>query len=283
MSNLDKRLNAWRPDLANIALEGKVDATYFVESTLKQVIMPVLTLRRGASFSTAQDSELLLGDFVKVFEQSDGWAWVQNCRDNYVGYCPIEGLGGLGPAPTHQVSVLRTIVFPEPDLKACPLNYLSMTASVCVIEQNEKYSQLANGGWVYTEHLSLVDDVDDDYVDTAHKFMETPYLWGGNSSLGIDCSGLVQIALRRAGHIVLRDADMQESSIGKHIPFDGDKSSLKYGDLIFWKGHVGFYCEDDMLIHANATDMMVSKAPFDDICDHILEIENNPVSSVRRL
>jgi len=283
MPNLNKRLNAWRDDLADSALKGLVNVDLFVDGKFKLVTNATLSLRRKAGYDSPQDSQLLLGDKVKVFEIKKNWAWVQNCRDNYVGYCPADGLSDIGQEATHQVSCLRTIVFPEPDIKSCPIDFLTMTSRLTIVNTNEKFSQIETGGWVYTKHLAPLNDVESDFLATAHQFINIPYLWGGNSSLGIDCSGLVQISLRRAGIEVLRDSEMQETSIGNFIPFEGDKSILKPGDLIFWKGHVGFFCTNDMLLHANATDMMVSYSPFDEVCARILKIENNPITSVRRL
>ena len=283
MPNLDKRLNAWRDDLADRTLQNQVHSNRFVDAKIQQVITPTLSLRREADYTSPQNNELLFGDRVKVFDENKGWSWVQNCRDNYVGFCPSDGLSEVGNDATHQVSCLRTILFPQPDFKSCPVHYLSMTSTVAVVQTTDKYSQIESGEWIYSQHLAKTNEFESDFVATAQKFLGTPYLWGGNNSLGIDCSGLVQIALRRAGMDVLRDSDMQEETIGKEIHYDNDTSNLELGDLIFWKGHIGIYCANDMLLHANATDMMVSSKPFKDTCAHILKLENSPVTSVRRI
>ncbi len=292
---LDKRLNLWRNDLADISLENKVVSNNFTDAIIMQVNCHCLSLKNDIGNEYEQSCQLIFGDKVKVFEIKNGWAWVQNCRDGYVGYCQISGLAPQIYQANGQISALRTIIFPKPDIKTNPLDYLSMTSKVKVIDKYKKFSKIEfyqydncnnchpKDAWDYSQHLCQLDDFECDFVATAKKFLNIPYLWGGNSSLGIDCSGLVQIALQRAGHNILRDSDMQEETIGVQIDFYGDISILKYGDLIFWLGHVGIYCADGMILHANATDMCVSYVKFDGLCQYILRAENKKISSVRRL
>ena len=292
---LDKRLNAWRDNLADISLKNKVMSDNFIDAIIMQVNCHILPLRLHTGNDKNQSCQLIFGDKVKVFEVKNGWAWVQNCRDGYVGYCQISGLSPQAYQANMQVSALRTIIFSKPNIKIPPLDYLSMTSRLKVIDKYKNFSKIEffkyddnsklilKDAWVFSKHICELDNFEDDFVATAKQFVNIPYLWGGNSSLGIDCSGLVQIALRRAGYDVLRDSDMQENNIGVQVNFTNDISILKYGDLIFWRGHVAIYCDNNMLLHANATDMMVSYAPFDYICSHILKVENKKITSVRRL
>lgn len=282
-SNPDKRTHAYRPDLADATLEKVVTAERYVTGHPAQVVVPELTLRRGPGDSTPQDSELLMGDIVDVFDRKDGWAWVQNQRDRYVGYCPETGLSDSPEAPTHYVSTLRTLIFPEPDLKRKPLGALSLTGRVTATEETDKYTRISTGGWIYSRHLKPLDTPLSSPLEVARLYMNAPYLWGGNNSLGLDCSGLVQMAFRACGIDTPRDTDQQEREIGTPVPFDGeDTSNIRTGDLIFWPGHVGFLEQNGNLLHANATDMMVSSAPLTDVAAHIRRLENNPISSIRR-
>lgn len=281
--NLDPRLFAYREDLTDIRLKGRIDAPCFVEGRPMQVMSPSLTMRRRPGFDSPQDCELIRGDRVHVFDNRDGWAWVQNIRDDYVGYVPTDGLSESIVNATHSVIALSSFVFPEPSLKLHPISALPLTATVRIVETGEKYSRIQGEGWIYNRHIAPIGVNASDPVSVARMFMGVPYYWGGNTSYGIDCSGLVQIALRRCGYEVPRDSCYQEEAIGAPVEFDGRTNHLRRGDLVFWPGHVGFYEGDGLLLHANATDMMVSSSPLDAIRDHIKNIENNDISGVRRL
>lgn len=281
---LDRRLYAYREDLADYRLAGQVEARRFVEGTVMQVCAPALTLRRQPTYSAPQDCELIYGDTVRVFDVKEGWAWVQNNRDSYVGYVPSNGLSDNRVSPSHQVTALSSFVFPEPDLKLKPLMALPLTSQILIEETGEKYSRLASGGWIYNRHITPTDEITaTDPVAAARLFLGVPYYWGGNTSYGIDCSGLIQIALRHCGIDAPRDSDHQEQSIGESIPFDGDEEKLCCGDLVFWPGHVGFYEGNGAFLHANATDMTVASAPLEEVRAHIRNIEGHDISSIRRI
>ncbi|RED50926.1 NlpC/P60 family protein [Aestuariispira insulae] len=264
-------------------LRDDVVAERYTEGSAFHVTAPVVSLRRGPGFEFPQDSQLLFGDNIRCFEEKDGWAWVQNNRDGYVGYCPSSDLNTGTTNPTHLVSSAFSLIFPEPDIKRHPIFTLSLGSHVEIIEKNEKFSKLANGGWVYSRHLASRGVTQPDLAETASKFLESPYLWGGNSYLGLDCSGLVQLALLRAGIMAKRDTDQQEYSVGESITINADHSGLKRNDLVFWPGHVGIMMDDSSLIHANATDMKTSIAPLEKVSAHIKEIEGTEISSIRRL
>ncbi|WP_259780010.1 C40 family peptidase [Aestuariispira ectoiniformans] len=284
MEKLDRRLFAFRDDLADSRLVELVSAERFVEGVVMQVSAPSLTLRRGPEYSSPQDCELIHGDQVRVFDAQNGWSWVQNLRDDYVGYVPTIGLTESVSLPTHRVTALSSFIFPEPDMKLHPNTALPLTSLITVEEVGEKYSRLASGGWIYNRHITPIQvDAAGDPVATARLFLGVPYFWGGNTSHGIDCSGLVQVAMRHCGLDVPRDTDLQEQEIGEIVPFDGSISDLERGDLVFWPGHVGFYEGDGMLLHANATDMMVASAPLEQVRAHVLTIEKHDISSIRRI
>jgi cell wall-associated NlpC family hydrolase len=268
--SLDRRLTPARPDLADIRLQGQVEADRFVEGTPARVIEAVLPLRVSPRPDAVLDTEAVYGDRVTVFDTDDeGWAWVQLDRDGYVGYAPVSGLlNGASPAPTHKVAVLRTFLFPGATIKEPPLGWLSYGSEVIITREavasnGRRFLVTANGGAIVAHHLVPIDATETDAVAIAERFLGTPYLWGGKSSLGIDCSGLVQTALRGIGVEAPRDADMQEKALGRDVGLD--RAMWRRGDLMFWPGHVAFVRDADTIIHANGKDMAVAVETIDSV------------------
>ena len=211
MVALDPRIHPFRPEIAASYLKGQVEAQRFVEGKRYQVLEPTTFLRRTASHEARLDTEVLLGERVIVYEMTDeGWAWGQLETDGYVGWLSASALGSPGPAPTHKVCVPRTLCFPTPDIKLPPIAALPMGARLIIARQDERFAITAAGWHVPEVHLAPVKARAPDFVAVAEAFLGAPYLWGGKTSLGIDCSGLVQVALQAAGHACPRDSDMQE-------------------------------------------------------------------------
>lgn len=261
----DPRRHAYRGDLASEALRGQVDAPRYIQGELRQVTAPVLPLRREPRFDSTLDTEALLGETVTVYDESEGWAWVQIARDSYVGYVPSEGLGSRIVPPTHRIAALRTYIFPQPDSKSPPLALLSLNALISASGMYGKFLALASGGFVYAPHVVPVGETAADFVAVAEAFLGTPYLWGGRTSVGLDCSGLVQLAAEAVGIVVPRDADMQAAEIGERV----ESTRLRRGDLVFWEGHVGIMTSGKDFLHANAHHMAVELEPFDQAKDRI--------------
>lgn len=276
---LDPRLNAFRDDLAADALKGQVEAPRFVSGRPAHVTVPVTALRRRPEADGPRDTELLRGESVSVFDEADGFAWVQSQRDAYVGYVSLEALGTGTPAPTHRVSALRSFIYGEADLKSPMNNWVSLNSLLVVSGTQGRFSALAGGGYVFSDHLLAMDVFAPDYVSIAEQFLETPYLWGGRSSLGLDCSGLVQCALEATGIPCPRDTDMQEAALGSTMP---DSEPLQRGDLLFWKGHVGIMADGATLLHANATHMKTVEEAVEPAIARIAQTDG-PVTSVKRL
>lgn len=255
----DRRLNAFRPDLADIALKGQVDAERFVASEPAMITQAVIALRPRPDLSIGIDTELLMGEEVRVFERTGGWAWVQAVDDGYVGNLPEEALGPI-VAPTHIVTAPRTFVYSGADLRFPTRTALSMGSRLTISGEAEtrgtRYLLLADGGALVARHLRPMSDPPaPDYVAVAALFLETPYLWGGKSGFGIDCSGLVQLSMLMAGHAAPRDSDMQALGLGAPI----DRNELRRGDLVFWKGHVAIMEDEKTMIHANGNTMSVAR------------------------
>ena len=276
---LDPRLHAFRDDLADARLKDRVDAPRFAEGRAAHVTAPVTALRHTPQPDGPRDTELLFGESVRVFDEADGFAWVQADRDNYVGYVALDVLAEGAPATTHRVSALRSFVYRDADLKSPAKTWLSLNTPVAVTGQDGRFSALDSGGFVFTDHLRTMDSFAPDYVAVAERFLETPYLWGGRSSLGLDCSGLVQCALEAAGIPCPRDTDMQEATLGRPVP---ERDPLQRGDLVFWKGHVGIMVDGATLLHANATYMKTVEEPVEPAIARIAQTDG-PVTSIRRL
>jgi cell wall-associated NlpC family hydrolase len=279
MAALDPRLNPYRRDLAAKHLEGRVGSERFVEGVVQEVVEPIADLRREPAHEAALDTQAFKGERVTVYETSDeGWAWGQLENDGYVGYLSANALGLPGPAPTHRVIVPRTFGFPGPDIKLPPMMALPMGARIDIVRQTEQFA-INDYGWHFPlAHVAALAKPQPDFVAVADTFQNVPYLWGGRSSLGIDCSGLVQISLQAAGVACPRDTYMQETALG--LP--ASLANLRRGDLVFWKGHVAVARDAATLIHANAHHMMVAIEPVAEAVTRIKRT-GSEVTSVRRI
>jgi cell wall-associated NlpC family hydrolase len=276
---LDKRTNPFRPDLAASHLRGEVEADHYADGTFYEVIEPIADLRRSPSPDAALDTQALLGERVTIYEiTEEGWAWGQLDTDKYVGWLPANALATPGAAPTHKVIVPRTLCFPGPNIKLPPIAALPLGATLAVARQVEPFSVTHNGWHVPAGHIAPLSATYRDPVAVAEMLLGAPYLWGGKSSLGIDCSGLVQLSLHAAGIACPRDSDMQEAALGQPIALE----EIARGDLVFWKGHVAIARDARTLVHANAFHMMVATEPTADAVARIAAA-GHKVSAVKRL
>lgn len=256
----DRRLTAARPDLAAAQLRGRVNAEAYVEGRATRIGAGLADLRPRPANDAPIDTQAVYGEAAVLYEDHEGWGWVQLERDGYVGYLSINALGEIGAPRTHRVNVNRTFIYPAPNMNLPVVDALPLGARVSVAEDDESFARLDGGGFVFAAHLAPLSETETDFVAVAERLLHAPYLWGGKSSLGVDCSGLLQIALDAAGIASPRDTDLQEQALGVALP--DDPAALQRGDLVFWRGHVGIMRDTHILLHANAHHMQVASEPL---------------------
>lgn len=278
---LDPRRNAYRDDLAAESLKGKVPAQRYVHGELRQIAGALAPIRLVPRFDAPLLTEALHGEMATVYDLANGWAWVQLRHDGYVGYMPADNLSAIIEEPTHWVTSRATFVYPVPELKRPPIMRFSCNTRLTVTGREGRFLELARGGFIFAGHVQPIEEKGKDFVRLAERLIGTPYLWGGRSSAGIDCSGLVQIAMQGAGMGCPRDSDMQEAEVGDKLA-EADLGRLQRGDLIFWRGHVGIMQSAEWLIHASGHQMEVVVEPIRRAVERIAETHGE-VTSIKRI
>jgi hypothetical protein len=273
-AKLDVRVHAVRRDIADIALADRVFAPHYARPLLHECLAAAVPMHAAAAMEATTVSEILRGEAFAVVEASGAWAWGYSLHDGYVGYVPVDALGR--PAtPTHIVSWPAALVFAERSIKAAVIERLPMGARVAAIDDGIFLE--TETGFIHQRHLRSLAMEDTDFVAVAARLTGIPYRWGGRSGDGIDCSGLVQLALGFAGVDCPRDSDQQQA-LGNAIP---DGQPLQRGDLVFLPGHVGMMADTAHLLHANAFWMRVVTEPLADVLAR--QPEGQGITALRRL
>ena len=273
----DTRITPIRRDLASTAYKAIVKRKKYVTAklaTVKSTFTP-LYANKGSKLST----QLLYGEECDVFETKNGWSWIQSRRDNYVGYTPTINLTRKIYKPNSKVISLRTVIYTKPDIKSVTKGYLSFNSLVEVIKIKGKYSLIKNLGWCPSLDLVKIKSSKFNHIDLSKQYLDTPYLWGGRDSMGIDCSGLVQNLHQINNRPFPRDTDMQEIFVTNEVKYEKD---LKAGDLVFWKGHVAMMIDNSNIIHANAYHMKTAIEPLSTAKKRILK-SNGKIKKLGRL
>ncbi len=280
--NFDPRITPARPDLAAKHLEGKATAARFVDGEEREVIDAQAPVRAEPAPDAPLMTEALMGERVTVYEFNDeGWAWGQLADDGYVGWLPVSALIAPRAAPTHKVTALRTLAFPGPSIKLPPVAMPPLGSRVAVTREQERFA-VSPIGFVPASHLAPFGRHETDFVAVAERFLGTPYLWGGKTNYGLDCSGLSQLALNACGIPCPRDSDMQERALGAPVVADAKFSNLRRGDFIFWKGHMAIVRDAATIVHTNAFHMAVAIEPTAEAIARI-SASGSDVTSVKRL
>ena len=273
---LDARVNAFRGDIADIALAGTLFAPHYA-SPLARVATSTTMIRTVPGHHAEASSQLLPGEGFAVLDLSGGWAWGYSAHDHYVGYVVADALGFPIEA-IHRIAVRQALVFASPSIKAPAIGTLPFAARIAGTAGDAFIETAA--GYVHKRHVAPVDGLETDAVSVAELFLGMPYLWGGRGGDGVDCSGLVQIALAATGVAAPRDTDMQRESLGDKLP---EEARLRRGDIVNFPGHVGLMVDENQLIHANAHWMKVVIEPLADVVARLAPNHDRPILSRRRI
>ena len=283
MPAYDPRLTPARDDLAAKALAGKVSAKRYVEGHVREIVEPQAPLRSEPAPDAHLSTEALRGERVTIYdENAEGWAWGQLADDGYVGWLPANALAPPGAAVTHKVSALRTLVFPGPSIKLSPVEALPLGARLAIARVEGALAVTATRGYVPAVHLAPIDVYETDFVAVAERFLGVPYVWGGRTLAGLDCSGLIQTALEAAGIEIPRDSDQQEAALANDVAVTADLSGLRRGDIVFWTDHVGLMLDERRLLHANGFYGETAIEPLVTAVGRI-GATGNAITSIRRI
>ncbi|CBI75827.1 conserved protein of unknown function [Bartonella clarridgeiae 73] len=284
MPHKNPQLHTSKDNFTNQQSAKEIKTPCSAQEKKRRVNKAVAGLFKENSKKSERQTECLFGEEILILEQGETMSKVQSLKDDYIGYIDTQILCTSTIKQTHIVSVPRTFQYSQADLKKTVESALSMGSKVSVVNETETrgtmYSILENGTAIISSHLHPIEHTFEDYVTVAQTFIRTPYLWGGVSGFGLDCSGLVQLSMMMAGKMVLRDTNMQQQTIGEQLT---DTDTLERGDLIFWKGHVAIMVDHKNIIHANGYSMDVMIEPLEEAIKRIAKNHKYPVAKRRPL
>lgn len=275
----DRRTKAIRPDLADVAEATHHLAPHYAAPFRRACVAAAATVTATPDAGASATTQLLHGEGFHVLDVRGGWAWGYCAHDHYVGYVPADALGPVSAtAPTHRICPPGAPLFRAPDIKAPVALHLPAGA---VVEGSVEGDFLATAnGFVHLRHVRALAEPEQDWADVATRYLGQPYVWGGRGHDGLDCSGLVQVALAACGHAVPRDTDQQAGRIGRAL---AEGEPLMRGDLVYFPGHVGIMVDAATLLHANAHWMRVTAEPLADVIERLRPVHAEPVTARRRI
>lgn len=271
---LDHRVHAFRRDLADVALAGGYAAAAYARPAALSCTAARTMVRAAPRRDAGASSELLHGEPFQAMEVGGEWAWGYCGADRYVGYVPTTALGPAA-TPTHRVGAASALLFSAADVRSAHVGELPFGSLVASRGRDGAF-HIVDDGLIHDRHLAPVDSPVADWVETARLFLGSPYLWGGRTRWGIDCSGVVQMALGAAGIVVPRDSDMQFDALGETV------GEPRRGDLAFFPGHVGIMVDDANLLHANAYWMATVIEPLATVAERSAA-DGRPLTAFKRL
>lgn len=268
---MDRRLTPATDRVAHERLRGLIDRPAFTAGQPARLSVPLADLLTAPD--GRRDRQLIFGADVTVIETRGAHSFVEAAADGYCGWVPSAALGAERPAITHRVSAPATHLYPAPDMKQPEIASLSLGARLAITAISGRFASLATGGYIPLQHISDVPATDP--VAVAESLLGTPYLWGGNSRSGIDCSGLVQAALTACGTACPGDSDLQRAAFPA-------TPTIRRGDLLFWPGHVALAASETLMIHATAYAMAVIWEPIPDAIARIEAAGEGPFLGAHR-
>lgn len=277
----DKRTTPIRGDLADIKLAGKLFAPHYAIPLPRSIVTATAAIREFPDAKSTGASELVYGEQFMLLDVAGEWAWGYSAHDDYLGYVLLASLGEAVGA-THVVTATGTLMFDRADIRSAVLKRLPMGARIAGEGLSECGKFILCGEtFIPATHVEELGKVSESAVELAERLVGTPYLWGGRSGDGIDCSGLVQMTHMLTGQQLPRDTDMQEAAeLGIAVP---DDASLQRGDLVYFPGHVGIMVDGENIIHANSRWMQVSVEPLAEVAGRFGEEQGGPITDRRRL
>lgn len=278
-SSLDPRTHAFRPEIAGAALRCRVNSANFAGPIVHECNVERATVYVSPELRSEACSELLFGNRFHAVASEPNWLWGWCGHDHYIGYVRSSAFERSVRPPTHHVIARNGLRFDAPSIKSQVRGRLPLGALLGLNEAEGLFLSDDKGGFVHRRHVAPIGDYASDPVDAALRLLGAPYLWGGRTGEGIDCSGLVQIALGLCGIAAPRDCDQQMAALGEEI----DLAEAGPGDLVFFPGHVGMMVDATGLLHANAFWMTTLVEPLADVLARLAPLHERPVLAVKRI